>query len=97
MDLLISKTSAAWKLVRPDGRLAKCLISARQRGWSVVLWSGRRIAVWESFLTVEAAVRRARELRAMLVDGGWAGLGLGSSTDIEFDGTVQPTSPYPAA
>jgi hypothetical protein len=79
-------TFSAWKLADRNGRPARCLVSERDSGWQLVLWSGASIALWERCATEQGALTRADELRGELVQHGWRG--------TEGEDGIRPASPF---
>src|SRR5688572_20429821 len=66
----MSATRSAWRMVRPNGRPSRCLISKINGHHDVVVWNGPSIVLWERFHTAEEAQGRADELWTMLVAHG---------------------------
>jgi ribosomal protein L37AE/L43A len=66
----MSTTTSAWKLIRPNGRPTRCLLSAISGHCDVIVWNGASIVLWERHLAREEAQRRADELWTMLVAHG---------------------------
>ncbi len=60
-------TISAWRLVRPNGRAARCLLSDVAGHYDVVLWNGSSIVLWERHATIDDARHRADELWTLLV------------------------------
>jgi hypothetical protein len=63
-------TTTAWKMVRPNGRPSRCLVSRISGFADVVVWNGPSIVLWERFHSAAEAYGRADELWTMLVAHG---------------------------
>ena len=63
----MSATISAWRVVRPNGRPARCLLSAIEGHYDVVVWNGSSIVLFEQHASVDEARHRADELWIQLV------------------------------
>ena len=63
----MSTATSAWKLIRPNGRPTRCLLSAINGHCDVIVWNGPSIVLWERHHGRDNAGRRADELWTMLV------------------------------
>lgn len=80
-------TTSAWRMVRPNGRPTRCVVSHISGHHDVVVWNGPSIVLWERYQTAGDAQRRADELWTMLVAHGCEP-GAGERFDTE------PASPF---
>ena len=67
----MSTTVAAFKLVRPDGRSTRCLLSNVEGRCNVILWNASSIVLWERHESSDSARHRTDELWTMLVSQGY--------------------------
>ena len=63
-------TTTAWRMVRPNGRPSRCLVSRISGFFDVIVWNGPSIVLWERFHTATEAQGRTNELWTMLVAHG---------------------------
>lgn len=68
--MTVAAATTAWRLVRPDGRPTRCLLSEISSHHDVVVWNGPSIVVWERYPTATEARGRADELWTVLVAHG---------------------------
>jgi hypothetical protein len=63
----MSTAISAWKLIRPNGRPTRCLLSVVNGYCDVIVWNGPSIVLWERHRRTDDAARRADELWTILV------------------------------
>ena len=68
--MTMSTTRSAWRMVRPNGRPSRCLVSKINGHHDVIVWNGPSIVLWERFHTATEAQNRTDELWTMLVAHG---------------------------
>lgn len=65
--MTMSAATTTWRLVRPNGRPSRCLLSEIAGHTDVIVWNGPSIVLWERHQSLADARHRADELWTVLV------------------------------
>ena len=65
--MTMSAATTTWRLVRPNGRPSRCLLSEIAGHTDVIVWNGPSIVLWERHQSLAEARHRADELWTVLV------------------------------
>ena len=61
----------AWRLNKPGGQRAQCIVSERDGRWHLIVQEGRSITLAERCPSDDAALERANEIWQVLIENGW--------------------------